>query len=508
VRPFHSPSRPARFRRSLLSLESLEGREVPAGTVTAFVTPLGVLTILGDDNANGVSIAMSAAGIATLTPDATTTINGPAVVPGTVKSIKADFKGGDDTVSIHPTDGFKVTGTTAITLGDGNNTLDLVTTGVLDLAALTVKGGDGTDALTIQGGANSVINKAATFSFLNGGSTTTLTDIRFGLGVNLKAGDAIGNPNSVSGTNVQVARVFTANMGNSVPGTVDFVGSTLGGLALTGFSTQGILDTTTVNGGITMRGVFQTDLQVDGVTVTRSVTLIAPNPNFEAADAGTIINGNLTLTGTAGWTNVSFLTDTPSEVRGNVTVKGGWFSDSFVADSDFKVGKNLSLTLAGGDNLVSIGDGTAAVAIGGNMAIRGGAGIDTISLNRVTLTGTVPLRGNTIIQTFAGADTLSIEDGSSFIRLFTADLGTGDDTISLAQNLLAPGPVPFTGNAKILAGKGNDSLFLGLDAAAGGDANSRVSFLGLRNTVDGGDGIDFFDDTTDQAAGVTPIGWE
>jgi hypothetical protein len=102
---------------------------------------------------------------------------------------------------------------------------------------------------------------------------------------------------------------------------------------------------------------------------------------------------------------------------------------------------------------------------------------------------------------------LTIDGGATFAATFTADLGTGDDTIAIAQNTGSTAAVTFTGNAKILAGLGNDTLSLGLDVGSGGDVNSRAVFNGLTDVIDGGLGIDFFDAASGQFTGATPTGW-
>lgn len=481
---------------------------MPAGGITASVSALGVLTLIGDDSANGVTLTVTPASV-TLTSVGTTLINGsvnPPPLPA-IKSIKTDLKGGDDTLSINSTSDFVVTGPVVIALGDGDNTLNLTTSGKIELGALTVKGGDGSDTVTVQGGAvGSVVKGAASFSYTNGGSTTTLANVQFALGAKVIAGDAAGNSNELTATSV-TGKAFSVDLGNSFPGIANFVDSTLGGLTVRGFNAATVLQSTTINGSVIIKGSYQSALQLDTATVTGNVTMTDVNPNLEALGGGSTINGNLTLTG-SGWTSASFQTDTLSEVKGNITVTGGWYNDVFSANGAFKVDKNVSLTLNGGDNTVTIGDGSAAVPIGGGLKIRGGAGVDTIELEWVNVMGVVPLSGPVSILTYGGNDVLSIDDGSTFAKTFTADLGSGNDTISVAQKLGASNPVTFIGTAKILAGTGDDKLLLGVkQGAAGGDPNSRAVFSGLANVVDGGTGVDQFDPTTAEFSGVVPTGW-
>jgi hypothetical protein len=500
-------ARSSRFPRTQLTLQTLEDREVPAGLINASLSPTGVLTITGDDAGNGVMLKLTATDV-TLDPDATTSVNGQGndvnvVLAGTVTSIKADLKGGNDDVSIDPLSSFQMTGAASFTLGDGNNNLNLTTNLFITLASLTVKGGDGIDTVVVQGGAGqgSRIAGPSSFSYANGGSDTTLGDVEFGSTVKLTAGDAISTPNNLTATTVTVAKTFKADLGNSFPALASFFDSNLGGLSVRGQSTGAVLTSTSVSGNVTVKGGFDTALTVDTSTVTGNVKLTAPRTSFDASGDGSTIGGTLTMLASA-YSQTSFQTATLSQVSGNITVTGGWYSDSFTANGFFRAAKNLSLNLGGGDNQIALGDQTSSVNVTGTLTIKTGAGADTISLTRAAVTGAVSILTN------AGIDQLSIEDSSSFAATFTAELGSGDDTISIAQNPSADlGDVSFTGLAKIKAGLGNDTLLLGLAAGSGGDADSRARFFAAGNIVDGGDGLDTFNVAASQFIGVTPAGW-
>src|SRR5262245_1256475 len=111
-------SRPT--RRSIWQLEDLEGRLVPAGVVSATLSPAGLLTILGDDKGNFFNLDLSGAS-PKLTPDATTDVGGgPGVIfnvpGGTAKSLKVDLAGGNDTMVIVNTQNFILTGSAKIDL--------------------------------------------------------------------------------------------------------------------------------------------------------------------------------------------------------------------------------------------------------------------------------------------------------------------------------------------------------------------------------------------------------
>jgi fibronectin-binding autotransporter adhesin len=514
VRSFRSLARRAR-----LSVQPLEGRDTPDGTIAAVLSGTGVLTLTGDDFANDVQIRIdTTVPNVTLTSTAGTTITAPTgsgasvTLPGVVKSIKANLLGGADDLSIDPAAAFNVPGLVTLGMGDGDNVVNLSTSAAITLLGLTVTGGDGFDNVTVQGGATSTIGGNVKFTYADGGSTTTLTGtgattakLVFTGGVTVSAGDAATFPNinSVSGTNVQVAKTFSAALGNSFPAALDFTDSTLGGLKASGQSVGSVLTDTTINGSISYKTGYSADIRGDGLTVTKNVALTAPNASLEG-DAGKIeIDGNLAVSGTAA-TSVSFQTTVLSEVKGTITVKGGWYNDTFETNATFKADKNVSLTLNGGDNVVTIGDGTTAVTFGGTLSVKAGGGTDQVTLDKVIVAGAVTMTLG------AGNDLLSIEDGATFNNLFTADLGTGDDTISIAQNTGSTADVTFAKKTKILAGAGNDTLFLGLanDIVVGGDAHTKVVFTDPTSVVDGGTGVNDFDPTTAQFSPTTvAVNW-
>ena len=311
--------------RRVLTVQPLEGRIAPAAQLLASLSPTGVLTISGDDEDSNFTLRVNAGNVV-LTPDAATEGNngdpGEAVtLTGVAKSIKAVLNGGADTFLIHGTAPFVLTGALAVARADGNNVLDFTTTGKIDLGSLVVTGGDGTDTVTVAAAdaTGSRIVKTTLFNFGPGGSTTTLAEVAFGTTVQLTAGDAVGVPNSVDAGDVTVAGAFTAKLGNSFPALVSFTGSTLGGLTASGNAVGASLVNSTVNANVTLKGVYQADLQVEAANIIGGVALTSALASF-ATTAPDDDRRNLTMIGT-GWTTASFQTTTLSEVR-NVTVKG------------------------------------------------------------------------------------------------------------------------------------------------------------------------------------------
>jgi hypothetical protein len=385
----------------------------PAGLIKASFSPSsGALVLTGDDDANVVHILAGAS--VTVTPDANTTIVGsvlgaPAIFAGTLRSIKIDMKGGDDDISIDGAAPFQLSGAVKIALGDGNNNLDLSTTGAFSTGAMTVTAGDGSDTVNIVSDGTGTINGAARFTFNNGGSNTTLEGLTLA-SVNVTAGDAVGVPNDVTLTDVTIARTVNVSLANSNPAIVAVTDSTIGGLTETGQVISALLQNTTVNGNVTLKGGFQADLEVqDDCILNNTVTVKAPNASILGTGTGSIFTKNVTLAGTA-FTQTSFQTTTVTEIFGSILVKGGWYNDILDGNNFLKVDSNVTLKFGGGDNNITIGDGNGLALVFGNLSIDSGAGNDTIILDQVKLSGTAK------IKTGAGADTLSIENGSRHIH--------------------------------------------------------------------------------------------
>ncbi len=193
--------------------------------------------------------------------------------------------------------------------------------------------------------------------------------------------------------------------------------------------------------------------------------------------------GNLSVSGAAVGA-ISMNTSALSEVKGNISVTGGWAGGSLILNSFVKADKNVTANLGNFNSIVTIGETGAATAIGGNLSVKSGAGNDSVTLTRVAVAGT------TTINTGAGADKLFIETGSTFAKAFSADLGAGDDLISLAQDTGSAAPVLFNAKTTITAGAGNDTLLLGRLA---GDTNSKAVFA-PGSVIDAGSGFNTFDD--------------
>jgi len=140
--------------RPVLRLQTLESRDVPAGNVTATLTPTGLLKLVGDDLANAVTIRVVDNSI-TVTANAGTFVNGlpfPISGIGVVRAVQANMNGGDDVLRIDPTANFLIPGPLAVNLGPGNNFLGLETAGRIALGSLGAFADAGNDTIAVAGG--------------------------------------------------------------------------------------------------------------------------------------------------------------------------------------------------------------------------------------------------------------------------------------------------------------------------------------------------------------------
>src|SRR5262249_29851946 len=257
-----------------LRCEPLETRDTPAGTVTASLSATGVLTLTGDEFDNAIQIQVTASG-ATVTGISGTKVNVVDSLDGTVRSINATMKDGDDLITIDGSTDFVLTGTAAFNLGDGDNDLSLVTSGLISLGGLKVTAGDGQDLVNVIGGvgALSQITGPATISVGIGrgdqdNPLSVVTDvgvrnISFPGPAGLKILAADGDEEFFL-ENLKVARALTVSGGN-------------GGTTVVTTSSQfGSASITTV-GHEPQNPPFGTSLQATDTTVTGLLALRSAN---------------------------------------------------------------------------------------------------------------------------------------------------------------------------------------------------------------------------------------
>jgi hypothetical protein len=514
--------------RPRLFVESLEPRDVPTGVIQASLVN-GTLTLKGDDLANIVSIQINT-GVAptvVLTPDTGTSptliddVNDPATplpgdpvtIPGPMTALKVDLGGGDDSLTIDGSNDFVLPGGASLTLGDGNNTLGLSTSGKIDLAKLSVQGGDGADTVTVAGGANrgSRVTGPAAFDLGPGDSTTSLTRVDFPgtAGVRLSAG-----PGSVTGSlttlNVTVAKALRAAVGT---GHLDLTltGSQLGSLAVTGNTLAATLENTNVDGAVSVRGAFSSALTAQGaVTIGRDVTVgggplasflslatsltarnvtVAGSVQSQLGSAsGSFAARDISLTGSfsayistasgpftarkvtiSGSADNQLNTGSTAFSAGDVSVTGGQgaqvseFGGTFTVHSLTAKATALAvlglqgttvtiggdLKLSGGQSVQANVAASTLCEVKGNMSVAGGLQGTMFGTN-----GNLKVGRDLSLTTGDGADQVTIGDGSakaSVLGRLTIATGAGNDVVALNG-------LEVTKAVRVLTGAGSDAL--------------------------------------------------
>ena len=383
-------TRTALVRRTRLNLQSLEGRETPAGVVNASLAG-GVLTLTGDDFDNGLQLQQTAAGIE-VTGTNGTIVNGGPVFAG-VTALNAVLADGNDDLRLTLTTNLVLTGTATFNLGDGDNTLQLLTIGRIGLAGLSVVAGDGKDTITVAGG------------FGQGSQITGNASVAVGVGrgdqddvfgarthVSVRAMDVLGAGGlRLSGLDgdeefvVQGVNVRTALNVNGGEGATELhsVGGRYGSALLTsvGFargaplhSLSVIMDGTTVTGAVNMSTRYGGVVMDWTDTTTGPVTAATGPLGHVGADFNgtSVIRGNLTVRGD----RLSF----GPEAGATLTVQG----DVLATATDHVTLHNSRATLSA-RNITLTGTSSANYQA-----------FDDTSAGRLNASGAVTLRGRLV----------------------------------------------------------------------------------------------------------------
>jgi hypothetical protein len=450
--------RAARPNRTALRLESLEGRDVPAGLATVGVSPAGVLTLAavpGRDGDEVLSVARRADGAYLVTPAPGTAlrvgksdVTTPLPVFGVTAGLAADLGAGNDQLSL---DGAAFAGSVAVRLGAGNNTLNVFDTTVG--GGLSVTAGGGFDTVFFAG--TGVAVGGAFTAALGDGTNLVRTDLaRATFGAFRVAGGA-GN---------DVLRATGNDLALSVAaGGLTFAG---GGGANTVALGDGAAKVA-VAGRVAISGAGS------GNTVTVGGT------RFDA--------GSLSLA-FGGGTNS--LTADPAEfhLAGSLSWASGAGDDALLLRAaDARIG---------GAVVVSVGDGPVEVrvsptdflAVGRGVTVRAGvtSGRNFLFVGAVSDTvigGAVAVSagaGNAFIDVFSSA---SLVVGGSVT--VTHGPGAGSTRVACTGRLEVPGSIAVTqagAQGPIVTGAGGPATIGGSVTLVGGSSQS----LGMSGVVRGG----------------------
>lgn len=409
-------------------LQSLEGRDVPTNLTVAFSPLTHTLTVVGDADANDVTVRADPADPTHFALTSTGTINGqagPYSSSSGVRNLAFKMLAGDDTVTFDTAVPIHVTGSLSVDGGDGANTVSATDLTVDRNLSITNGAHRGVVAFTLL--ANLSVGGSVSIRSAAGGTDTRIQ----GTGVStirgsLRVTNGTGNDLfTLTDTNVDGDIVINNGHGNAA--------GSAGRVEIANFRNTAFRSV--IGGNLTV-----TYLDGDGVL-------------FDAI-WDTEVRGNLTLNHGSGAFQTAFdgfQTFQPDLVRGNVTVTG-------TGANSLRVGEDVrgtGLVVGGRFALTSGGTAAATVTVnklqvGGSTAISLGGGDNAVGIDESLFAGRFTL------TTGAGNDTVNIETTAGtlaatvFERGALLSLGAGGNVLGMTATL--GGPVPDTGQVVVAWG--------------------------------------------------------
>ncbi len=439
-------------------LESLEGRLVPAGNVTARLSA-DALILSGDAQDNAIAVTQAAPGEFTVSSDdGTTTING-AAGPVTLKGATRDLR---------------------VQLGNGNDRLRLGSSADETL----VIGRD----LRVDGGAGD--NSVTAFAALRVGRDVAVTNLAGNDSTQFLAPLTTGRDVSIANGDGDSATTLSPGFGTNA------IGGSLWVVNGSGSDTNSVADTNVAGGVLFANGrtgpadgfttnFFGASGSSKRLTVGGDVTFATPAGSSSNSLTDTDAGGDVTVVvGRSGTASVSI---GPANVDGNVTVRG-----------------DVTILSGGAQAQVTLGDlpfgSSGGLVIGRGLQVATGGANDDISLAAVRV-------GRAANLSTDGGDDRVVIDDSVFARDFNLATGDGADVVRVEGQLTLAlgGPTEFRGDVSVNLGKGNDTLQLGV----AGDPARVVRLTGAAR-FDGGAGDDLRDaaNVTEGKGRVTFVNFE
>jgi hypothetical protein len=441
----------------VVSVLAIPGVALAAGDVDVSVQD-GDLVIIGDADANTITVTAGPSPGEFVVDGGATTINGnagPITLGGIDDDIRAEMGAGPDRIafeSISVPDGVR------IDLGDGDNRADLIDTIVG--GNLVVYGGDGHDGCAVIGGG---IAGDLRLDYGHGGSSTSLhgslgsTAPDVGGDLLIEAGDGIDN-------------IDIAEGGTTVDGYTHIDIGDGGGYSILGFS-AGKLD-------------FEAGAGNDRIDV---VLLTADKATFDLGDG----DNDVTLS--------------RSTIYGDFRMHADEGRDLFSAGLDVAIDGDLKLEYGDGGSRTDL-----EVTVWGNLYVWAGNGIDQVTIQDGTVVG-----GKVKIDTDSGNDAVLIRGGEfdGNVSIKTRD---GNDTVNLAKAIMWSNLLLYTGDGADTLEIG-DWTTPGSGIAVDGRTRIKLSYgddlLNLRDSIfegrfyaDGGGGTDIYEDEdTNTFGGKTKV---
>jgi hypothetical protein len=403
-----------------LSVEPLEGREVPAAVFT--VMSGNTLFILGSSQSDSITLSQPIAGQLTIAPGAGTTINGSTnpVTGPLFGNLVIRLGAGDDSLAFDLTNGLRIPGSLVVDYG---------TAGIGTKTTTTVNAGQ--SMLSVGGGLG--IRYAA-------GDVTTTLD-------NLAVAGSVAVRHATGDSQLTI---------DSLAGSGRF--AMIGG-SLTVVNTQGVADNTLSDTNVGGSVLFANGLARASDNAAGSTTI-----QNAANTSRAVIGGSLAISNLSG---DSLTGDTVGDVivRGSVALAlgSGNFSATVASvnatGAPVSIGGNLAIrgTGAGPDTIV-LGKAGTGLRVGMSLGVATGSGADSITINDLTVTGV------TVIRTGLGDDTISIDGtasvGSAFVGAFAVNTGAGNDSVTINGGSATSTTTRFQSAVSVGLGADNDSLSL------------------------------------------------
>jgi Ca2+-binding RTX toxin-like protein len=405
-------------------------RLFPAAPGTAVFQPAtGLLTIVADNSNNVINVENDGTGNIVVNGGAIPVNGGPATVANTVL-IQVLGSPGDDQItvgnSLPSAHLFGAEGNDTLIGGSGS---DLLVGGP---GSDILIGGPGSDLIYPDGGDTVIWNPGSGSDVIQGsGTNNTLILNASNIGENITLspnGSRLRLTRDVAAVVLDVGGIQTVNI-NALGGADNLVVNNLAGTAVAqvNIDLAGVLGTT--------NGDAQPDtVTINGTPGADTFNVAANGAAVEVAGPGALVrvvngelaNDRIVITGVGGdLVNVNgtdgpdSMQVTPSPVAGYARVT----ASGFTVPIDVNGALTLSVNGLGGSDLVTAGNGLAALGI--PLILNGGDGDDTIQGSDAGET-IIGGPGNDVVNGGRGSDVILLGDGDD---TFTWNPGDGSDTV-------------------------------------------------------------------------------
>jgi hypothetical protein len=316
-----------------------------------------VLTLVGDDLDSSISLRVDSSAVV-VTPGSDTRINGgdPGVavtLQGVVRSLRADLKGGDDSLAADTAVPFSLPGGVTVQLGSGNNQMQFATPGQkIMLGPVSIAAGIGSNEIQIASQAGGTVTGAMTIKLGDGANRVSLENVAVtGPRIALSTGDGRDQV-AISGLSGTAALAVVAGLGSAL---VQVTDSTLGALSVSAEQPDVSVTTSTL-AAASVAGQFDTRLAMSRSKVSGAVTAssTATGGDVTVLLESYSLGGNLSATTTGGGADVRLTLDAAG---GAATSTGNLLARATGQDSaitltvnsavSFSTGKTLALQATG-----------------------------------------------------------------------------------------------------------------------------------------------------------------